>query len=305
MRFAQNSWSDWSQPGLEGDGVNPDLMGYAEGTLGTNSVSIGANAQINLCKMNWHPTPPNYGGIASFSYVGNTGASGQTGYIWVPDPDLRAFATATGLSNVNFPVELRAFSAHLEGRVVVLTWTTESEKNNKGFDVERRYAHAENNFSAWKRIDFVRGKGTTAQRTEYMTIDNEEHRTGFYQYRLRQIDTDGTYTFSQIVEVQIAVPNDELLLDQNYPNPVGTRSAYGMETTIRFSLPASETDEGTPAQLHVYDVLGRLVRTLTSGVMAAGTQIIQFDVSSLPSGTYLYQLRSAAETRSRFLTVLN
>ena len=303
MRFSQNSWLDFSQPGLEGDGFDPDMMGYGEGVFGNTSVNISGNAQVNLCKMNWHPKPPNFNGVASFSYVGNIPQSGNTGYLWTGDPDQRAFASVSGLSNVSFPVELSSFHARREGNVVVLRWTTESERNNRGFEIQRRGASDGKMFSTWETIDFVRGKNTTSERTEYMTMDQSSHTNGVYQYRLKQIDNDGTFNFSHTVEVVFDVSSREFSLSQNYPNPVGRSANNGNITTITFSIP--DGSENIPVRMTLYDMLGREVLQLAEGVYSTGTRVLEFDASVLPQGLYLYQLRSGATSISKMMTVID
>jgi hypothetical protein len=185
------------------------------------------------------------------------------------------------------PVELTAFNAALNGFAVTLTWQTATEINNSGFAIERNYG------SGWQQIGFVQGMGTSVQPSKYIYTDNLDKLSaaGTIQYRLKQIDFDGTSEFSDMVEVEL-VPK-KYSLEQNYPNP------FNPVTTIRFALPVSGF-----TSLKIYDVVGNEITELAGEKMEAGSYEFEFDASGLASGVYFYRLQSAAFTAIKKMVVL-
>lgn len=185
------------------------------------------------------------------------------------------------------PVELTAFNAALNGFAVTLTWQTATEINNSGFAIERNYG------SGWQQIGFVQGMGTSVQPSKYIYTDNLDKLSaaGTIQYRLKQIDFDGTSEYSDMVEVEL-VPK-KYSLEQNYPNP------FNPVTTIRFSLPVSGF-----TSLKIYDVVGNEITELAGEKMEAGSYEFEFDASGLASGVYFYRLQSAAFTAIKKMVVL-
>jgi subtilisin family serine protease len=179
------------------------------------------------------------------------------------------------------PVELSSFTANSNGSSVTLNWTTETETNNSGFSIERKSVL--NN--SWSDVGFVPGFGTTTERKSY-NYDDEDLRLGKYNYRLKQIDHDGTYEYSNVIEVDVMAPGG-FSLGQNYPNP------FNPATTIEYSVP-----EVSNVSITIYSIVGELVATLISGSVEAGYHRINFDASTLPSGTYIYQLRAVGENRT-------
>jgi hypothetical protein len=179
------------------------------------------------------------------------------------------------------PVELVSFSAENINNEVILKWQTASETNNNGFEIERGIKNPKSEIEnpKFERIGFVGGKGTTTELTDYIFKD-EIITTGIYIYRLKQIDFDGTYTYSEEVEVEISGPKD-FTLYQNYPNP------FNPSTTIKFDLPVESN-----VNINIYNSLGQLVETLIDKEMEAGYHEINFDASRLSSGVYLYQLQA-------------
>lgn len=170
------------------------------------------------------------------------------------------------------PVELSSFSAGVNGTSVNLTWITSTETNNRGFSVERKYEN-----SQWQEIAFVPGYGTsTEQHTYFYTEADLEN--GSYQYRLKQIDLDGSFSYSYIVNAEITLPAG-FRLDQNYPNP------FNPTTTITYSLP-----EQTFVSIKVYNVAGEEVSSLVNKVQTAGEHDVIFEADNLASGIYLLRL---------------
>jgi len=171
------------------------------------------------------------------------------------------------------PVELASFTVSVVNNGVELNWTTASETNNYGFEVQR--GADEKNF---QRIGFVAGNGTTTAQHSYKFADRDLA-AGTYYYRLKQIDTDGTVTFSDIVRADLATVVREYALQQNYPNP------FNPTTTIAFSL-----KEDGLVKLRLFNMLGQQVVELVNGQLKAGPHTAILDARNLSTGTYLYIL---------------
>jgi len=169
------------------------------------------------------------------------------------------------------PVELTSFTAKSDNNTVTLNWTTATELNNSGFQLER------SNGSEYQTVGFVAGHGTSTNVHNYTFVDQNVE-AGSYSYRLKQIDLDGTFEYSNIIEVDV-LGLREFALGQNYPNP------FNPSTTINFSLAVD-----SKVSLKVFNVLGQEVASLVNGQMSAGSQKISFDASSLNSGVYFYRL---------------
>lgn len=183
-----------------------------------------------------------------------------------------SFWTLGDFSNP-LPVELVAFNAFAENGKVRLNWTTASEINNRGWEIERKSSSNE-----WTKAGFVEGSGNSAQSLYYSFIDNKVT-FGSYSYRLKQIDFDGTFDYSNVVEVDLGVGPVEFALKQNYPNP------FNPSTIISFDLPQSEF-----VNLSIYNILGEKVGTLINSRMEQGSYNKDFDASHLTSGVYIYRL---------------
>jgi hypothetical protein len=172
------------------------------------------------------------------------------------------------------PVELISQSAVLTGKSVIISWQTATEKNNKGFYIEKSLDNV-----TWNELGFVQGKGTTTEKNDYSFVDNNLT-GGINYYRIVQVDFDGTTNYYNSIELDLSV----LLafeLSQNYPNP------FNPVTTISFSVPTQ-----SHVKLIVYDQLGNEVKTLVNDVKSAGRHSVEFDGSSLSSGVYFYKLQS-------------
>ena len=174
-------------------------------------------------------------------------------------------------SNV-LPVELTTFSASVVNNNVELSWETATEVNNYGFSVERRQENGE-----WSEVGFVEGHGNSNSPKHYTFIDNEIG-AGKYFYRLKQVDIDGSFEYSDAIEVDMDSPV-KYELSQNFPNP------FNPTTSIQFSLP-----ETGKVKLAVYNVLGEQVAVLVNKNMEAGFHNARFDASKLNSGIYIYKL---------------
>jgi hypothetical protein len=171
------------------------------------------------------------------------------------------------------PVELTSFIANVSGSSVVLNWTTATEVNNQGFEILR----SAQNDNDWQKIGYVPGFGTTTEPKSYSSTDQSVN-SGTYFYKLKQIDFDGSFTYSDVAEVEVSLPTD-FSLEQNYPNP------FNPATTLEFSLPAD-----AQVKIRVYNLVGEKVAEVTNKDYTAGNHKIEFNASQLTSGVYLYRI---------------
>ena len=200
-------------------------------------------------------------------------------------------------SNYNYqeaivPVEIQSFIINVYENAIVLNWATATETNNSGFEVERLQDSNIEKLKDWESIGFVPGFGTTTEPKAYSFID-EDITTGTYKYRLKQIDFDGSFEYSNEIEVAVDFTPKEFVLYQNYPNP------FNPKTVISYQLPVTSN-----VTLKVYDVLGNEVTTLVNEEKQPGVYEVEFDASSLASGMYLYKLQAGdfVQTRKMILT---
>lgn len=189
--------------------------------------------------------------------------------------------------NGELPVELVSFNAVIDKNVVDLRWITATELNNNGFDVERRTAN-----SAYQKIGFVQGKGTSTQATGY-TYSDIVNQAGTYYYRLRQVDFDGTFDYSNEIMVNVIALPGQYALAQNYPNP------FNPSTTIEFVIPQSGF-----VNLSVFNLLGEKVAELVNEVKESGNHTVTFDASKLSSGTYIYTLNVNGNLITKKMTLI-
>ncbi|MBI5474184.1 MAG: T9SS type A sorting domain-containing protein [Ignavibacteriae bacterium] len=212
--------------------------------------------------------------------------------------------TAWGnLAATALPIQLASFSGAVVNDRVKLEWTTISEVNNFGFFAQRRM----NGSMDWSEIDnsFVAGHGTTSTPQYYTFTDNITF-TAATDYRLKQVDLDGSvhYTDPILVDRPTSVRESaptHFSLSQNYPNP------FNPTTRIKFQIPPKESPQGGTSfefvSLKIYDVLGREVATLVDGVMTAGEHEVQLNASNFASGVYTYRLTVGDNVATRKLIV--
>ncbi len=180
------------------------------------------------------------------------------------------------------PVELASFSIENEGFQVQLQWSTLSEDNNAGFEVQHSW-----NEDPFRTIAFVEGSGTT-QDTKVYSYTPGLVSPGIHRFRLKQVDFDGAFEYSPVIERRIDLPG-AFLLEPIYPNP------FSDQATIRFTLENRE-----PVKVILYDALGREQRVLYDGYPQAGkTQRISLDGHLIPNGMYLVRLVGATFSASQ------
>jgi hypothetical protein len=184
----------------------------------------------------------------------------------------------------NVPVELLSFSSSVAENVVTLYWLTATELNNRGFEIERSSdkTNLPDGKAGWRTIGFREGKGTTSEPQQYSYSDKLSGiESSKLYYRLKQIDFNGSFEYSEIVEAEIAP--SVFSLSQNYPNP------FNPGTTISYQLPVNGF-----VTLKVYDVLGNEAATLINEEKQAGEYKIEFKAANLSSGVYFYQLQAGS-----------
>jgi len=171
------------------------------------------------------------------------------------------------------PVELASFVSVISNNNVTLNWTTATEINNSGFDIERSIVNGQ-----WSTVGNVVGNGTTTSPVNYSFTDRNLN-SGNYNYRLKQIDFNGNFEYFNLRnEVVIGVPS-KFELSQNYPNP------FNPSTVINYQLPSLSN-----VSLSVYNISGKEVKSLVNGKQEAGYYTFELNASDLSSGIYFYRL---------------
>lgn len=177
------------------------------------------------------------------------------------------------------PVELSSLIAYPEENRINLKWSTVSEQNNYGFDIEKSKVLSHTS-DVWNKTGFVPGSGTTSSSHNY-TFTDRNLLSGSYKYRLKQIDFNGNYNYYELSnEVVIGVP-DKFSLNQNYPNP------FNPATKIGYNIAA-----GGSVSLKVFDITGHEVKTIVNGFKEAGYYTAEFNGSELSNGIYFCRLES-------------
>ncbi|MFZ1517423.1 MAG: two-component regulator propeller domain-containing protein [Ignavibacteriaceae bacterium] len=296
----------WFATGLGGwgylvkfDGINYSGFNYLStaiefdnnGNLWVGTESLTGNAELlKFDGTNWISFNPSNSELSQ-TYSINDLAFDNFGNLWIA-------TESAGLVVFNengiTPVELMSFTASINQNDVNLNWQTATETNNQGFQIDRRKTQDERS-EEWENIGFVNGKGTTTETQSYSFVD-ENLTAGKYRYRLKQIDFDGTFEYSNTIEVEINSPT-KFSLEQNFPNP------FNPNTNIQYAISSRQF-----VTLKVYDVLGKEIATLVNEEKPAGNYEVKFDVAqeSFPanaSGVYFYQLKAGEyiETKKMIL----
>jgi len=225
----------------------------------------------------------------TFDYTSSIGITGAT-LTLIPDFEAgpRSHASVNYIDNIRFtpqvvPVELTSFTGAFVGNDVQLKWATATELNNRGFEIQRSI-----NGSEFATVAFVEGQGTTTETQQYSFTDRNVESRVNYAYRLKQIDFNGDYDFSQVVNIGFTLPV-EFVLEQNYPNP------FNPSTSIAYAVPVK-----SDVTLEVYNLIGQKITTLVQGQVEAGKHTAQFNASSMSSGLYLFKLTAIGENGSQF-----
>ncbi|MCF6269927.1 MAG: T9SS type A sorting domain-containing protein [Melioribacteraceae bacterium] len=238
------------------------------------------------------PTQGNTGHTNSWTL--NNLTNGQS-YYWkvqTIDNTFTGSVFTAGTSEQALPVELTYFTAtSTSSAAVLLNWETATEVNNYGFEIERASFRKDGTTPVrtglgdgatpvqgdWSTLGFVPGHGNSNSPKDYSFVDANSY-SGKIQYRLKQIDTDGAFEYSEVIEVEARVLG-KYLLEQNYPNP------FNPTTNINFSIAKTGN-----VKLTIYNTIGQKVATLFNGVKKAGSHKISFNATNLMSGVYFYRL---------------
>ena len=225
------------------------------------------------------------------SHEVSTGGNGITGHDETTENILETWDTMyvapdPGVVGPGVPVELASFSASVNENIVTLNWITATELNNSGFEILRSAQQ-----DVWEKISFVPGNGTTTE-IHYYSFEDENLNAGNYSYKLKQIDFDGSYEYSNVVNVDVTNPV-EFELSQNYPNP------FNPSTTIKFAIP-----EAAMVTLAVYNTLGEEVALLVDRFMESGIHEVNFEAVGLNSGMYFYRIQAGDFAQVKKMTLL-
>lgn len=225
--------------------------------------------------------------------INTVGAVQGARNITVTNPDGQTL-TGTGIFSILNVVPITSTGLHgkLNNNLTVsLNWSTESESNNKGFFIERI---DDNSSSNWVNIGFVSGAGNSVSTKNYSSIDNNIQLDKIYRYRLKQVDFDGNYTYSNEVVIRVKDLQKNILILSSSPNP------FKSKTLIRYNLPADGF-----ATLKVYDITGKEIAVLQSGFQKAGVYTKEFNAAKLSSGSYFCKLVFGEETLSNQLLLVD
>ncbi|MCF8431552.1 MAG: T9SS type A sorting domain-containing protein, partial [Melioribacteraceae bacterium] len=280
-----------SDPLFDGSGDHPYLI-----TSSSPCIDAGDNS-VNSEE----------GDIRGSDYPRGVDASNRTG----GSIDIGAYEYQ--YENDPLPVELATFTASVSANLVSLKWQTATELNNYGFEIQRsKFTEfiqvndaSTSSASGWENIGFVEGHGTTNSPQSYSFVDTKTFEVfanlkgfnGAIQYRLKQIDFDGKYEYSDVVEVTFGTP-DNFELMQNYPNP------FNPSTTIKFNIPVTTDYQSAQTTLRIFNVLGEQVAELLNAQLEPGLHIIEFDASRLASGIYFYKLTSGEFNQIRKMILM-
>jgi len=189
------------------------------------------------------------------------------------------------------PVELNSFTSQINSNSIKLNWSTSSEQNNSGFEIQRS-AVKNGTPDTWTKIGFTEGHGNSNSTAEY-SFEDKNLSSGKYKYRLKQIDFNGNFEFYDLSnEVVIGTPTSTELM-QNYPNP------FNPVTNISYRL-----SENGFVTLKVFDNSGREVKTLINEFKEAGYYTNEFNGSDLASGIYFYKLTAGDFVQTKKLSLV-
>jgi len=231
----------------------------------------------------------------TFSFTENNVISGSTvtaTYVVTSVDRLHnesAVSSITVDENGVVPVELSSFTAVLNKSKVELNWVTATETNNYGFELERKAD------DEWRTIGFVEGNGTSSEEKYYSFTDDLSSFSSNQKifYRIKQIDLDGTFKYSEIVNVDYSPLPLDFVLEQNFPNP------FNPSTKIKYSVP-----EFSHVQIIVYDALGTETAVLVNEQKQPGTYELNFEGQNLSSGVYIYRLKANGNILSRKMLLM-
>jgi len=226
------------------------------------------------------------GGVTSatgLNYPSTVFIDNGNNHIWIPDTYSHRILR---YDVAPLPVELTSFTVTAQNQNVLLNWSTASELNNNGFEVQRSLLNSE-----FVTVGFVEGAGTSSLQQEYSFTD-QNLSNGKYSYRLKQIDFDGTFEFSAEVEVNV-VSLDNYSLINNYPNP------FNPSTKIGYYL-----KDKTVVRIVIMNALVEEIAILANGPQEQGFHEVEFNAADFSSGIYFYSLQTSQYNETKKMILL-
>ena len=251
----------------------------------TANISEGFETGESLKFRVWRASDGQEFEIASTAYTCSLPGCRSDG---IYQPDAVYEISELSVAESALPVEMAAFDAARSGRSVVLSWRTASETNNSGFQVQ----HKVGDRGSWSTLSFVEGAGTSSSPRDYeYTVDDLDY--GDHQFRLAQVDRDGSETTTDVVEVALTL-DKAYALSKVYPNPISQSGS--MDLTVK---------ESQKVTVRLFDVLGRQLKVLLDQQLTADqTRTIQMQAESLPSGQYFLRVSGETFRSTRRVTIV-
>jgi hypothetical protein len=225
-------------------------------------------------------------GIARYTGTGTvwnlfatSGVNNVTGFMSSANRTAVGIYTGTDVAVNPVPVKYVAFTASTDAKDVILDWNTASEINNNGFEIERSVDGKQ-----FEYVNLVKGAGNSADVHAYSYTDADAFtvaKNNTLYYRLKQVDFDGQFTYSNTVKVSKDADESGVTV---YPNP------YNSDVTVSF-----RATEGK-ASVEVIDIRGRVVMTETLATKAGMNRIMISKASELQSGIYFARIQVNGQT---------
>ena len=234
-------------------------------------------------------TPDGDGLLASIVFKALVDCPGQLTFgdvFWYDNSGLQDVCTDKS-TNAVLPIELSTFTAKSAEEKIMLNWTTKTEVNNYGFELEKSHPDSK----VWEKIGFVKGNGNSNSDKQYTFTDKNLNGGSKFIYRLKQIDNNGKFVYSDEVEIEVLPTKYELY--QNYPNPFNPTTNFKFQT-VNHGL----------VSLKVYDVLGNEIETIINKELDPGFYKYQWDASYFASGVYFYRLHAGDYVNTKKLLLL-
>ncbi len=259
---------------LPGAGAGSIISSVSPGTrLGRFRITNSTNFAAVRANLDWTFLDTEYRTVIS-SYVTSTSLN-----ITSPPSHIN------NLDNPFLPVELSSFTANANMRSVNIMWSTITEVNSSVFEIERTL-HSD---PSWVKVGEVAASGNSSSLKEYSFTDKNLN-SGKYFYRLKMIDADGTFEYSKIIEIEIALPKN-YAISQNYPNP------FNPTTKIDYQLPFD-----SKVTLELFGISGEKVATLVNTELSAGYYSLELNTNALKlaSGVYFYRFTAQSSNSHNF-----
>lgn len=292
IEYVDGSNELWNSNGTATSSYNeniaPTFLAVNQLIINLQPPTFTTQTQFNsrIAKIDGTPSKHKLGQFVVYT-ISNT--SGNFGLTWLTgvggtvvtsfDPatpwnSSQATGTLEVITDTPLPVQLASFTGNIENkRDVSLSWKTERETNNRGFEIERKVLDG-----TWSKVGYIDGKGTTTTPSDYR-FEDKKLSTGKYNYRLKQIDNNGNYEYYDLkAEIEVGIPT-KYDISQNYPNP------FNPTTKIDIDLPLDSR-----VSIKLYDISGREVKTIMNEQRAAGYYTVQFNSAELSSGVYFYRI---------------